>query len=377
MSNDIFLASFIPLVILFLIFRVYPTLLWVSLLSLFTPPKATLPLFSRQHAYHSFKRFRSLADAEHTRLNAAYRSLGRAHTRLASQIGYPAKLAQLREATTANARVTDAIARFAASEHDLSEWPQARVNNADLNRVREVLRHFVRDWSSDGVDERQALFRPILDALKPHAGRGKSVLVPGSGLGRLAWEISQLGFNTTAVEISAYMTLAMRLILQPTTSLNAYTIHPYAHGFSHQKSNANTFRSVQFPDVLPRLSGDFKLVEGDFLEQEGKWDFIVTAFFIDTAPNVFATLEHIHTLLAPNGLWVNLGPLLWHTGTAKVQLSLEEVMATVREIGFEMLDGPRTVPCEYTADPEAMMRWVYQAETWTARKKVNGEDDLG
>ncbi|KIY69824.1 N2227-domain-containing protein [Cylindrobasidium torrendii FP15055 ss-10] len=302
----------------------------LSLLSLFSPPEATPPLFSRQHAYHSLERFRGLADAEHTRLHAAYRSLGRAHTRLAGQIGHSAKLAQLREATTANARVTDAIARFAASEHDLLEWPQARVNSADLNRVREVLRHFVRDWSSAGVDERQALFRPILDVLKPYAEKGKS-----------------LGFDTTAVEISAYMTLAMRLILQPTTFLHAYTIHPFAHGFSHQKSNANTLRSVQFPDVLPRLSADFKLVEGDFLEVQGKWDFIVTAFFINTAPKVFATLEHIYTLLASSGLWTNLGPLLWHAGTMKVQLSLEEVMGTMSESGFEVFDdnGPVRVYC--------------------------------
>ena len=67
---------------------------------------------------------------------------------------------------------------------------------ADLPRVRESLKHFVRDWSEDGRLERSQIFGPILDALAEvsHAGRkDMKVLVPGSGLGRLAWEISQLG----------------------------------------------------------------------------------------------------------------------------------------------------------------------------------------
>lgn len=170
MSSDIFLALFVPLVILFLIFRVYPTLAWSDIYCIFFPPAKAIPaIFSRQHAFHSFKRYRSLTDVEHTRLRASYRSLGRAHKRIGQAIGYPEKLAKLREVTDANAQVTDAIARLAASEHDLSEWPSFKVNAADLSRVREALRHFVRDWSSEGLAERQVIFRPILDILEPLA----------------------------------------------------------------------------------------------------------------------------------------------------------------------------------------------------------------
>ena len=45
-------------------------------------------------------------------------------------------------------------------------------------------------------EERKAIFTPILDCLSdvPRAQRaGMRVLVPGCGLGRLAWEISELG----------------------------------------------------------------------------------------------------------------------------------------------------------------------------------------
>lgn len=60
---------------------------------------------------------------------------------------------------------------------------------------------FVRDWSVEGLRERQALFTPILAGLEDlfpaegvEGGRDDlKVLVPGCGLGRLAYEISTLG----------------------------------------------------------------------------------------------------------------------------------------------------------------------------------------
>jgi len=114
--------------------------------------------------------------------------------------------------------------------------------------------------------------------------------------------------------------------------------------------------------------------------QEG-YDYILTLFFIDTSLDVISTLRKIHTLLRPEGTWINLGPLLWTGGSqAKVELSLEEVESVAEEVGFrfvhvdEGIEGAsellrrRVVECEYTADEGAMMRWIYQAEFWVARK---------
>ena len=371
MSLDVFLALFIPLLILFMAFRVFPTLKWSDITFLFSPfPKDTIGMYSPQNAYHSYKRYRNMAGKELAQMRASYGTLGRAHKRIGYTIGYPSKLNQLQEVTEANAQVTDAIARLAASQNELEEWPARLINvgSADLARVREALRHFVRDWSTEGAEERSRIFSPILDILRQCPSG--SVLLPGSGLGRLGWEISQLGFAATAVEFSSYMTFALRLVLQSSRT-NAYTVHPYAHWFSHQRTNESLFRSVTFPDVLPRLGPHFNLVEGDFfkLPVTKKYDYIVTLFFIDTSVNVFATLERIHDLLADGGTWINLGPLLWTSGgTAKVELSLEEVVQAAREIGFEFVDGPRTVECEYTSDRNAMMQWIYKAELWTAKK---------
>lgn len=77
--------------------------------------------------------------------------------------------------------------------------------------------------------------------------------------------------------------------------------------------------------------------------------------------------------LVNTGIWINCGPLLWTGGgQAKIELSLEEILDVSETIGF-ILDSERStkvtpVKCEYTADKEAMMKWMYEAQLWVARK---------
>lgn len=70
--------------------------------------------------------------------------------------------------------------------------------DSEQEKVRSTLRSFVRDWSEEGKEEREACYTPILEALERHWPnrdlRGsKKVLIPGSGLGRLAMEVAARG----------------------------------------------------------------------------------------------------------------------------------------------------------------------------------------
>jgi len=209
------------------------------------------------------------------------------------------------------------------------------------------------------------------------------------------------GFDTTANELSFFMTLAFRFLLSPktTTHVNEHTVRPYSHWFSHQLSNDSLFRGIPFPDAVPRLGPKFHLIEKDFMKLAvppsfpmdsstpswikndphthflGGYDYVVTLFFIDTSLDAFATLTHIYKLLRPGGVWINLGPLFWTGGAqAKVELCLNEVLSAAEEIGFTInrqQSGPfgrKTVECEYTGDRNAMMRYIYRAEFWVATK---------
>lgn len=73
--------------------------------------------------------------------------------------------------------------------------------DSSQEKVRSTLRSFVRDWSDLGHSEREACYTPCLEALEAQfmedarngGRRGKRVLIPGCGLGRLAMEIAARG----------------------------------------------------------------------------------------------------------------------------------------------------------------------------------------
>jgi carnosine N-methyltransferase len=203
-TSDVWLALLLPFAIAFFGWRYSSSLSFprswselrdlVSLKSL--DPSESGP-FSLERARNAYARYRHLSVAEASILQGAYSRTSRAHKRIGYTLGYPAKLSKLAEVTNANSRITDAIARLAERQFDI-DLPPRGGTSMDLMRVRESLKHFIRDWSTDGLREREKIFTPILDVLRTvdvDDRAGKRVLVPGSGLGRLAWEISELGMH--------------------------------------------------------------------------------------------------------------------------------------------------------------------------------------
>lgn len=164
-----------------------------------------------------------------------------------------------------------------------------------------------------------------------------------------------------ANEYSHYMALPLRFLCSDSTRQQGqYRVYPFLFSLSHNREPTDLFRAVQLPDAVPRLSPTFRLEEGDFLglSQSGSYDFVVTLFFIDTAFNVIDYLQQIYDLLAPGGTWINLGPLLWTSGSgASLKLSLDELLAMAKLVGFEIVPNSRhQVNTEYTSNTRGMMR---------------------
>lgn len=106
--------------------------------------------------------------------------------------------------------------------------------------------------------------------------------------------------------------------------------------------------------------------------QAGQWDAVLTCFFIDTAKNIVNYLRIIHRILAPGGVWINMGPLLWHfennaTNDPSIELDLEEVKILARKIGF-VISNERMIDTTYTSNSRSMLGYVYKTAFWTATK---------
>lgn len=143
-----------------------------------------------------------MAQIEVNKMRASYGKMNAEHRQLGEKLKYPAKLDKFAAAERANGFTTDAIANLAIRERGINASLVENRQDGSSFRVREALQHWVRDWSEEGLEERAPLFDPILDVLRlvqPETRMVSRVLVPGAGMGRLAWEISELGTPSLVV----------------------------------------------------------------------------------------------------------------------------------------------------------------------------------
>ncbi|KAK9379235.1 N2227-like protein-domain-containing protein [Kockiozyma suomiensis] len=291
------------------------------------------------------------------------------HQRIAGSSGYSKRIRDLDRAVTRNTEITASIAKLAEKQFGVTRAELLHSTRpAAHSRVVELLKHFVRDWSDEGERERSVLMPPILDCIRNEFGlrSGKRILVPGAGVGRLAYEISLLGCQTDANEFSSLMHLGNLFALEQTA--NSCSVFPFVHNFSYQRSSSSQLREITFPDVSPPETDHSSLSVsfGDFLALKSKYDAVATLFFIDTAENVLAYIDTIHRLLAPGGIWVNYGPLKWGSAP-RVELTVEELVSILPELGF-VVERRWTGDAEYVADSESMWHGHYGLEGWVARR---------
>ncbi|KAK7932533.1 hypothetical protein PG985_003245 [Apiospora marii] len=346
---------------------------------------------------------------------------------LESTVNYRQKLNDLDHLIDRNGLLCDAIAQHALAYYDIPEAELMRFvrdeEKAGRRRqqpervsVVQAMKHYVRDWSTEGARERDPTFPCLLRTLArlyPDRGGGNNasaprprVLLPGAGLGRLGYEVAGMGgFEVTINEWSAYMTAAYRY-LESHPAPESHTLHPFLDSLSHHATTADLQRPIPFPEpdaatALADPSSNVLLVEGDFTTvffarhdddtEQQQYDIIITYFFLDTARNPLTYLETIRRLLRPGGHWLNLGPLLYGTA-AQVQLSLDEMVLVSSAMGFEYLRddldpaacGAPTFPDDKEGGPLGKVRGIkeavygsnarglttssYVAQSWVARK---------
>ena len=245
------------------------------------------------------------------------------------------------------------------------------VYRADSQRLHELLRQIVREWSSFGKREREESFGVMLNQLTelyPPESRGNiRVLVPGSGLGRLAFEAACLGFDVLANDQSLLMLLTSNFILNKCSRPNNYRVYPFIHDLKNRLHIRDITTPISFPDVDPRaknsqLSLDF--VQGDFLEVctpqalESPVDCVLTSFFLDSAKNILDFVELIARILPEGGHWINLGPLNYAysriSSEIRAELSWNFVRPFIQASGFVFVKESSDLDCGYCYDPSSM-----------------------
>jgi len=253
-----------------------------------------------------------------------------------------------------------------------------------MSKVRTTLRQFVRDWAKEGQAERDATYKPLIEAVQRHLPapplgsgmRKPRVLCPGSGLGRLPFDFARVGYAAQGNEFSYHMLLGSHLIYNRTQQRECYEMYPFLLSFVNRRGAKDAFKSYRVPDLVPceELTRDceISMAAGEFVEvykdQKEEWDAVVTAFFLDTAKNIFLYVRTIAELIRPGGVWTNLGPLLYHYADVEdeisIELSWEEVRVFICKF-FDIVEEERR-DAHYTLNPKGLMRTVFRSIFFTA-----------
>ncbi|XDG02292.1 hypothetical protein ABKA04_001907 [Annulohypoxylon sp. FPYF3050] len=354
----------------------------------------------------------------------AFYALPQAHWQLLSQppFCYLDVLNRVDDAIESNAELARTIVKVglrsfgmieATAEKELTmpeDWSGIAKYN-DLDKARSTIRQFYRDWSAEGVVERDACYGPIYRVLEAEKAKypdrlPMKVLVPGAGLGRLVFDLCLNGYVTEGNEISYHQLLASSYILNSTERAGQHTIFPWIHSFSNHQSREKQFRSYKIPDIHPQTTlanaqgiGSMQMCAADFLclygdeSHKDTYDAVTAVFFLDTAPNLIRYLEVILHCLKPGGVLINVGPLLWHwenhvpshhgydgdgdydennslgiADPGSFELTDDEVIALVGRIGFIVEKREAGIHAPYVQDAESMLQTFYKASHWVARK---------
>ncbi|PNS15226.1 Carnosine N-methyltransferase [Sphaceloma murrayae] len=388
----------------------------------FDDPEERRVLFA---ALDSFRQYRRAAHYNITHLRRqSFYALPSAHSDLLSEA--PFSLTQtfqaVDDAIDSNADIAEAILALGLETYEIDpdsdEW-RGTAKPSDMDKARSSIRQLYRDWSAEGTDERHATFNTMLSALDsthaaiPQAQRCHiSVLVPGAGLGRLVLDVCAAGYSVEGNEISYHQLLVSNWILNHQPAPQTHKLYPWALSFSNHLNRQNQLQKVMIPDVAAGIhlqesatseihpfqrmsmsSGDFCVIyKGE--EYTNSFHAVLTCFFIDTAPNLIAYIDSIRNCLKPGGVWINMGPLLWHfeggsnqkkshksvaqamdtdlgIGEAgSFELTNDEVLALLGKCGFDVTHHDnQSHATGYIQDPRSMLQNTYRPSFWMATKR--------
>ncbi|XP_064357057.1 LOW QUALITY PROTEIN: carnosine N-methyltransferase-like [Dromaius novaehollandiae] len=281
--------------------------------------------------------------------------------------------------------VNDCVHMFENKEY--GEDGRGKITPAstfDMDKLKSTLKQFVRDWSEEGKPERDSCYQPIISEIVKNFPKERwdfskvNILVPGAGLGRLAWEIAMLGYACQGNEWSLFMLFSSNFVLNRCSEINSCKLYPWIHQFSNNRRSADQIRPIYFPDVDPHSlpsGANFSMTAGDFQEiysECNTWDCIATCFFIDTAHNVIDYIDTIWKILKPGGIWINVGPLLYHfenlANELSIELSYEDIKNVILQYGFHIEVEKESVLSTYTVNELSMMKYYYECVLFVVRK---------
>lgn len=332
-----------------------------------------------------------------------FNSMSWRQQKLCEDVGYMKKLKRIDQHIDKNQQLFHDIVEVTKQEYGLSYRDfdllkkDTRNTSSSNYRVVETLGHFVRDWAEEGTLEIAPMLEYIknqLDKVIPAEEAEKTCIVlPGSGLGRVAHEISRhRNYGAVhALEFSGVMHACNQYLYE--SKEGSRELFPYIHTCSNFLHTLSQFRKTTIPGAVPQPE-NLTLSLDDFRyfsipdREKYKNIVVVSVFFIDTAENLMDYFDVINQITAPskrnpveNGYWINVGPLKYGSA-AQVELNSDEISQIRKRTGWNdlhtlnTLSEPGSAYCDngvlgYITDKESMWQGYYGLTMWTSGQSGN------
>ncbi len=250
---------------------------------------------------------------------------------------------------------------------DISEAAIKRPHdgvNCGLDEIGEALALARRDWGGEDSCEQEinTLINAVAGAIHASCSHPAPLLVLGSGLGRMAEELSRRYERTCAIERLLAMELLRRRLHKEAVSFNI--VDP-----RNRRLGSEIVRRVEIPHRSNRHGSRCDFVIGDARHApwpDSSFSCVVSAYFSDVLP-YSVLLPEVRRLLQPGGVFVHVGPLAYHHQETGEHLAADQFVTRLGDFGFSVLDTD-WVRTTLRGDPTSMYSHTCDNFVLTARK---------
>ncbi|RME17339.1 MAG: hypothetical protein D6797_02680 [Bdellovibrio sp.] len=244
------------------------------------------------------------------------------------------RLEKLKEAYQQNRKTLQEILNpLWEKEQDSSSFPL--LSETSLGQeVNAYYANIFRDWvwGEKEIQRQKELLHPYLSSQK-----GASLLFFGTGAGRLAWDLSQNhDFSSfISIDINPLLTLTFQKIIHnEKLKLYEFPLSPLSIEQTAILHSIEKKERKNSPSHFIYLFADG--MNPPFRKQS--FDTILTPWFIDIIPMPFKDFsQRVNTLLKPEGLWINFGPLGFEKKQVSQNFSPEEIEEALTASDFQLL----------------------------------------
>jgi|GEM_PF-4021147 len=199
--------------------------------------------------------------------------------------------------------------------------------------------YLIRDWSfsKESENELSKIIIPIKNEILNLSLQNKTVLIPGSGLNRLGFELSDVCKHIYSFEYSLPMLNAFDQITKTnkiTEVINTKTTLSAKDFVKQYHINIEKYISSQKHKSFNNIT--HFIADGKNIPLPNKSvDVIISSYFTDVlSTEVF--IEECCRVLKSGGTFIHFGPLDYHSENIDNHLSLEDIINLFKSYGFEL-----------------------------------------